>query len=1032
MKSEDEILSVSGTDKKRILWLIAAFALIAGLLRPVCGIAAGYNTGDKKNPEKEMVAVDLLGETRGYSTVLYDNTNGLPTSEANAIAESDEGFIWIGSYGGLIRYDGKDFERIDSTTGISSVVELYIDSSQRLWIGTNDNGAAVKIKDSYVKFNLSHGLKSASIRSIAEDSDGYIYIATTQGIACVDRDMNLSNIEDPEIADIYSKRLVAGNDGNVYGISTDGSVFVLKGGSLSSFYSGADLGISDIRSILPDPEKAGYVYIGTSRSTVYYGRLDLKMGSASQIDVSPISSINSMAYMDGILWICADNGIGLVENGVCRKLDSVPMNNSVEHIIADYQGNLWFTSSRQGVMKIVPSRFMDITDHYDLKEEVTNTTCMYRDSLFIGKDMGLDVLKKDGKVQEIELDKAQTAAGEDIECTGLIGLLSESKIRSIVRDSSGNLWISTFGSRGLVKFNGREAICFTESDGMPSKRVRTVIECADGSMAAACTGGVVIIKNDSVSRIYGEEDGITNTEVLTIACGNDKDLIAGTDGGGIYVIGSGTVRHISQKDGMSSGIVMRIKKDAERDIYWVVTSNSIEWLDNEYNVKTVEKFPYANNFDLYENKAGDMWILSSNGVYVTTAENMLKNGDIEYVHYDRENGLTRIATANAYSELTEDGNLYIACTTGVIEVNIDLSFDSVDELKVSIPFIDADGTRIYPDDNGNFNISKDVNKVTIYSYVFTYSLIDPKVTYYLDGFDSSKSTVKRSELTPIDYTNLKGGDYRFVLSLKDSQMENPREISVRIIKEKKIYEYFWFNMICIILIFACAAGIVSFIVYKKIQKIKKKEQEQRELVREITKAFAKTIDMKDPYTNGHSFRVAEYTAMLAKELGYDEETVEKYYNIALLHDIGKIGIPPEVLNKNGKLTDEEFGRIKSHTTLGYDALKDISIMPELAIGAHSHHERPDGKGYPQGLKGDAIPRVAQIIAVADTFDAMYSTRPYRKRMNYDKVVSIIESGSGTQLEADVVEAFLRLAKRGDLRAADDDGGGSEENIVNTK
>ena len=105
-------------------------------------------------------------------------------------------------------------------------------------------------------------------------------------------------------------------------------------------------------------------------------------------------------------------------------------------------------------------------------------------------------------------------------------------------------------------------------------------------------------------------------------------------------------------------------------------------------------------------------------------------------------------------------------------------------------------------------------------------------------------------------------------------------------------------------------------------------------------------------------------------------------------------------------------------------------MPELAIGAGQHHERPDGKGYPKGLKGDQIERVAQIIAVADTFDAMYSDRPYRKRMNFDKAVSIIKEVAGTQLTEDVVEAFLRIVERGGLRAEDDKGGGSMEDIDN--
>ena len=216
----------------------------------------------------------------------------------------------------------------------------------------------------------------------------------------------------------------------------------------------------------------------------------------------------------------------------------------------------------------------------------------------------------------------------------------------------------------------------------------------------------------------------------------------------------------------------------------------------------------------------------------------------------------------------------------------------------------------------------------------------------------------------------------------------------------------------------------------ELDMLREQQQRDKQLIREIIESFARVIDMKDSYTQGHSTRVAKYTEMLARELGYDEDTIEKYYNIALMHDIGKIGIPDQVLNKPGKLTDEEYDMIKSHTERGYDVLKSISLMPDIVVGAEAHHERPDGNGYPKGLKGDEIPRVAQIIAVADTFDAMYSDRPYRKRMNFDKAVSIIEEASGTQLTSDVVDAFIRLAERGELRAPDDVGGGTFEDISN--
>ena len=228
-------------------------------------------------------------------------------------------------------------------------------------------------------------------------------------------------------------------------------------------------------------------------------------------------------------------------------------------------------------------------------------------------------------------------------------------------------------------------------------------------------------------------------------------------------------------------------------------------------------------------------------------------------------------------------------------------------------------------------------------------------------------------------------------------------------------------------------GVRMSIDYHKaddMEVFKEREKRDKLLIREIVESFAMVIDMKDAYTNGHSTRVAKYTAMLTRELGYDQDTIEKYYSIALMHDIGKIGIPDEVLNKPGKLTPEEYAIIKSHTERGYEVLKNISIMPEIAIGARAHHERPDGKGYPLGLKGNAIPRVAQIIAVADTFDAMYSDRPYRKRMDFDKVVSIIKEVSGTQLTEDVVDAFLRLVEKDKFRSSNDRIIQNINNIIN--
>ena len=261
------------------------------------------------------------------------------------------------------------------------------------------------------------------------------------------------------------------------------------------------------------------------------------------------------------------------------------------------------------------------------------------------------------------------------------------------------------------------------------------------------------------------------------------------------------------------------------------------------------------------------------------------------------------------------------------------------------------------------------------------------------------------------------------------------------ISMKGVYDYvysYFLQLLVIAVIFFAGCVVIGWRLYlgarraDQMDALIAQQKREKELTREIIEAFAKVVDLKDSYTQGHSFRVAEYTDMLARELGCDDETVEKFHNIALMHDIGKIGVPDVVLNKPGKLTDDEYELIQSHAERGYEVLKNISIMPEIAIGAREHHERPDGKGYPLGLKGDEMPLVAQIIAVADCFDAMYSNRPYRARMNFDKVVSIIKGAAGTQLSAKVVDAFLRLVDKGKFRAPDDAGGGTTEEIENIR
>lgn len=194
----------------------------------------------------------------------------------------------------------------------------------------------------------------------------------------------------------------------------------------------------------------------------------------------------------------------------------------------------------------------------------------------------------------------------------------------------------------------------------------------------------------------------------------------------------------------------------------------------------------------------------------------------------------------------------------------------------------------------------------------------------------------------------------------------------------------------------------------------KKMEDLNQMIRETSMALAEAIDAKDPYTSGHSKRVAEYSAKIAKAYGKDEAYCQDIYQIGLLHDVGKIGVPNAIINKPTKLTDEEYEIIKTHTTKGREILSKISLSPNLPIGANYHHERYDGKGYPEGLKGEQIPEIARIIAVADTYDAMNSKRSYRDGLPKNKIRDELIKGMGTQFDTRFAAIMVNLIEQGEV------------------
>jgi len=175
-------------------------------------------------------------------------------------------------------------------------------------------------------------------------------------------------------------------------------------------------------------------------------------------------------------------------------------------------------------------------------------------------------------------------------------------------------------------------------------------------------------------------------------------------------------------------------------------------------------------------------------------------------------------------------------------------------------------------------------------------------------------------------------------------------------------------------------------------------------------SISNAVDAKDKYTQQHSIRVAQYSVMIASKLGWSDEKIEQIRQIALLHDISKISITDSILNKTENLTDKEYEIMKTHTIEGNRILKDLTLLPHVNLGAKYHHERYDGKGYPDNLKADEIPIEGRIICIADSFDAMNSNRVYRKHLSKEEILTELQNNRGSQFDPELLDLFLPIAK----------------------
>lgn len=227
-----------------------------------------------------------------------------------------------------------------------------------------------------------------------------------------------------------------------------------------------------------------------------------------------------------------------------------------------------------------------------------------------------------------------------------------------------------------------------------------------------------------------------------------------------------------------------------------------------------------------------------------------------------------------------------------------------------------------------------------------------------------------------------------------------------------------FPVLCVMVVAWISCLMSAIIVKSNIKRFIEKQERDAKAIEETMRTFVNFIEAKDPSTMGHSVRVAEYSRLIARKLGFSDEEAMRVRWIALMHDCGKIYIPDEILTKPGRLTDEEYEVMKKHTVYGSEILRDFSSIEGMGLGAISHHERYDGSGYPNGLSGEDIPLIGRIICVSDAFDAMNSRRCYRHNLSKQVILDELNKNRGTQFDPVIIDCLLALIYSGEIEFSD--------------
>jgi diguanylate cyclase (GGDEF)-like protein/putative nucleotidyltransferase with HDIG domain len=930
-----------------------------------------------------------------YAHGSWHVADGLPQDNVVSIAQTPDGYLWLGTEEGLVRFDGLKFTVFDrsNTPELKSndIYALLADRMGNLWIGTGGGGALRMSQGKFIAFTTQSGLSNNSVLSLCEGRDHAIWMGTEGG--------GVDRFKDGKFTVYTSKTgllddsvysIAATKDGSLW-FGTGGGLSQLKDGSFHNFTVQQGLPNNNVRALFEDRD--GTLWVGTNGG----GLSQFRNGHFKTFTTRNGLSSNAVfsVYQDkeGTLWIgTVGGGLNRWSNGKIAPYKTAPDNarQDVWAFLQDREGTLWICSG-DGLSQLRDGQATTYTSAEGLSSDIVLPIFEdHEGSLWMGTAGGGLNRYRNG-----QFTSYTTRQG-----------LSDGVVLSLGEDQQGALWVGT--RRGLDRMKDGKVTVYTTRDGLPNDIVFCMWPDRDGNLWFGTRSGLGRFKDGKFST-YTTKDGLSNNYVTSIRQGRDGTLWVGTGGGGLNRFRNGQFTAFTTQEGLSSDMVTTLHEDENGDL-WVGTSGGgLNRLSGGKFTSITMKNGLSDDkiFQILEDRKHDFWMSSNRGIFRVSEQQLKDFADgkiksIQSVSYGVSEGMKSRECNGGFQPAgwaARDGKVWFPTMHGAVV--IDPASPSAAGLRpqVRVEAVVVDRQAFAPGEAIQLTLGE--GRIEFhYTGISLSAAKRVNFKYKLEGFDND--WVEAGDRRVAYYTNLPPGHYRFrVMAAGDDGKWNEAATPCAVYLAPHFYQTIWFYALCAVLALGVLAGA-------RLEEAKKHAEEVAALHLRTLEALALAIEAKDETTHDHLQRMPSMALTVARQLGLSEKEMEALRAAALLHDIGKLAVPEQILNKPGKLTPEEFERIKVHPVVGAEILERVRFPYAVAPIVRAHHEKWDGSGYPDGLKAEEIPLGARILAAVDCLDALTTDRQYRPAIPFAEALAVLQGQSGKGYDPRVIEVVSRL------------------------